>query len=162
MKQEKAALQYDRALKFCPAGQALATLGEVLTAPFTHLPAGGGTFLCLLASNMTALSSGSSTPDWGILSFTAHEEQTDNEIKPHIHLQQLKKAKHFLFAKGKSSKSICKPVSHYQPMIISYTLPMQFNCHPNKQMDFCNTENTNSLEEGSLGVWWHTELVGGE
>lgn len=48
MKQEKAALQYDRALKFCPAGQALATLGEVLTAPFTHLPPGEGPFFAFL------------------------------------------------------------------------------------------------------------------
>lgn len=80
-------------------GQALDTFGEVLTAPFPHLSAAGGTFLCLLASNMTALS-GSSTSGWGILSFTAHEEQTGNEVKAHAHLQQLKKAKHFLFAKG--------------------------------------------------------------
>lgn len=104
MKQEKAALQYDRALKLCPVGQALATFGEVLTAPCTHLPAGAGTFFCLLASNMTALSSGSFTPGWGILSLTAHEEQTGNEIKPHIHLQQLKKAKHLLFAKGEEQR----------------------------------------------------------
>lgn len=39
-----------------------------------------------------------------------------------------------------------------QPMIISYIVLMAVNSHPDKQMDFCHTESTNSQEEGSTGI----------
>lgn len=80
----------------------MAAFGEALAASFTHLLAGGGTFLYLLGSNRTVLSSGSSAPGWGIPShpITAHEEQTGNEIKAHVHLQQPEQAKPFCLQKG--------------------------------------------------------------
>lgn len=72
---------------------------------------------------MTALSSGSSIPGWGILSFPVHEEQTGNKIKAQVHLQQLKKAKHFLLAKGEEQR-VHLQNSFPLTMIISYTLLM--------------------------------------